>query len=309
MHIFLIEGESSLAAGLLAYAKGIRGLRCSVFQGDANDAVELQRQLTEAGSAFVVNTLQFDDVARIEQSPDLAWQLNAILPDHLAHICLDQGAALIHISSDDVIGEVRNGSFSEKDTVHPLNTYGETKWQGEEAIRQLLKRHVILRLGSLFDATTGDCWLQQILRQAQEPQDLQEAADITLSPTAISDASRVIIAIMQQLDAGADCWGTYHYAGVEPISRAQFAEQVIELAQERGLLTGMESVRGVSAAALGLSGKQALHREMSCQKIMDHYGIKQRSWRPALVEAIERIADQKEAEQQAAKEHKEDSSE
>lgn len=300
MHIFLTESESSLAKGLLSYAEGISGLRCSVFDGDANDAVELQRQLSEAAPEFVVNTLQFDDLSRIEQAPDGAWQLNAILPDHLAHICLDQGAALIHISSDEVIGDVRNGNFQEKDTVHPLNTYGETKWQGEEAVRQLLKRHIILRLGTLFDSTTPDGWIRHIIAEAQKPQDLQEAADITLSPTAVSDASRVIVAMIQQLDAGADCWGTYHYAGVEPITRAHFAEQVIELAQERGLLLGMEEVRGVSAAALGLAGKQALHREMCCQKIMDHYGIKQRSWRPALVEVIEQIADQNEADQAAA---------
>lgn len=307
MHIFLTEKESGLAKGFLSYAQGIRGLRCSVFDGDANDAVELQRQLTEAGPDFVVNTLQFDDLNLVEQSPDRAWQLNAILPDHLAHICLDLGAALIQISSDEVIGEVRNGTFHEKDTVHPLNTFGETKWQGEEAVRQLLKRHVILRFGTLFDGDAGSAWVSQILNEAQKPQDMQEAADITLSPTALSDASRVITAIIQQLDAGADCWGTYHYAGVEPISRAHFAEQVIELAQERGLLTGAEMVRGVSATAMGLAGKQALHREMSCQKIMDHYGIKQRSWRPALVEAIEQAADQKDADQQAADEKEEPS--
>lgn len=309
MHIFLTEQASGLAKGFLSYAQGIRGLRCSVFEGDANDAVELQRQLTEATPDFVVNTLQFDDLNLVEQSPDRAWQSNAILPDHLAHICLDLGAALIQVSSDEVIGEVRNGIFHEKDTVHPLNTFGETKWQGEEAVRQLLKRHIILRLGTLFDADadSSQSWLHQILQEAQKPQDMQEAADITLSPTAVSDASRVIVAMIQQLDAGADCWGTYHYAGVEPISRAHFAEQVIELAQERDLLTGAEMVRGVSATAMGLAGKQALHREMSCQKIMDHYGIKQRSWRPALVEAIEQIADQRDADQQAADEKEEPS--
>jgi len=300
MHIFLTEDRSNLAKSLLEHAGQIRGIHCTAYQGDASDSVELQRQLTEATPDFVVNSLEFDDLAQIDASPDRAWQLNAIFPDHLAHICLDQSVALIHISSDEVIGEARNSAFNEKDTVHPINTYGETKWQGEEAVRQLLKRHVILRLGSLFDSSEGG-WLRHLLDQASQPQELQEAADITLSPTAVSDAGRVVLAMIQQLDTGAECWGTYHYAGVEPISRAQFAEQVIELAQERGILEGMEEVRGVSAAVLGLAGKQALHREMNCQRIMDHYGIKQRSWRPALVEAIERIADQNEAQEQAEK--------
>lgn len=307
MHIFLVENVSGLAQSFLRYAGSIHGLRCSVFEGDISDVGELQRQLSDAAPDFVVNTLQFDDHRLIEQSPDSAWQLNAILPDHLAHICLDLGAALIHVSSDEVIGEVRNGSFQEKDTVHPLNTFGETKWQGEEAVRQLLKRHVIIRLGTLFDGgePLSTSWVSHILEEASKPKDMQEAADITLSPTAVSDACRVIVAVIQQLDAGAECWGTFHYAGVEAISRAHFAEQVIELGQERGLLTGVEMVQGVSAAALGLAGKQALHREMNCQKIMDHYGIKQRSWRPALVEAIELIADQKDAGLQSENEQEE----
>lgn len=308
MHIFLTESESSLAKGILSYAGAIRGMRCSVYEGDINDEAGLHKYLSEAMPDFIVNTLQFDDLALVEQSPDRAWQVNAILPDHLAHFCLDLGIALIQVSSDEVIGEVRNGSFQEKDVVHPLNTFGETKWQGEEAVRQLLKRHIILRFGALFDGAESDtCWVQDILEKALKPHDVQEAADITLSPTAVSDASRVIIAMIQQLDAGADCWGTYHYAGVEPVSRAHFAEQVIELAQERGLLTGAEMVRGVSASALGLTGRLALHREMNCQKIMDHYGIKQRSWRPALVEAIEQIADRRDAERQIADEREESS--
>lgn len=306
MHIFLIEQESSLAKGLLAYSKEIRGLRCSLYQGDPDDSTELLRQLTEAAPDFVVNTLEFADLTQVEQSPDRAWQRNAILPDNLAHACLDQGAALIQISSDEVIGEVRSSRFSEKDTVHPLNTYGETKWQGEEAVRQLLKRHVILRLGRLFGSCDG--WLQELLEQSGRQHTLQVAADISQSPTAIADACRVIIAIMQQLDAGAECWGTYHYAGVEPISQALFAEQVLELAQERGLITDLPVVRGVSATALGLSGKQALHREMDCRKIMDHYGIKQRSWRPALVDVIEQIADQQEADSQTANDNNEEPS-
>lgn len=301
MQIFLTEGQSALAHGLLDAIAELRSVQCTLYQGAADDSAALEKALVASAPDFVINTLQFDDLGQVDAAPDRAWQLNAILPDHLAHICLDLGIGLVQVSSDEVIGESRNGPFSERDTVHPVNTFGETKWQGEEAVRQLLKRHIILRLGSLFDYRLQDVsgvakgWLEWILDECQHPQGLQDAADITVSPTAVSDASRVILAMIHQLDAGADCWGTYHYAGVEPVSRAQFAEQVIELAQDRGLLTGIEEVRGVSAVALGLAGRQALHREMNCQKIMNHFGIKQRSWRPALVDALERIADQREA--------------
>ena len=296
MHIFFVEDQSSLAQGILQYAKEIRGIQCSVYQGDLEDVAEFQRQLAELSVDFVLNTYEFADSKKVEQQPDKAWQINAIFPDHLAHICLEAGCALLHISTDDVVGETRGIPFHEKDTVHPLNAYGESKWQGEEAIRQLLKRRLILRLGTLFD-TDEKGWLSQLVNQAESNKGVQDASDIMFSPTPVSDAARVIIAMLQQMDCGADCWGTYQYAGVEPISRFEFAELLVELGQDQGMLDMMAEARSVSAAALGLTGKQALHKEMNCQKIMDHFGIKQRSWRPALVEYLEHIADSRKAAQ------------
>ncbi|OPX54757.1 dTDP-4-dehydrorhamnose reductase [Oceanospirillum multiglobuliferum] len=302
MHIFFVEGESHLARALIHYAQSIRGIRVEVYQGDLENLRELELQLTALSPDFVVNSYEFSDYLKAEQRQDQAWQINAIFPDHLAHICLELSAGLLHISSDEVIGETRGIPFHEKDTVHPINAYGESKWQGEEAVRQLLKRHIILRLGSLFSGDENG-WTHQLIQKAASAQGLQEAADITLSPTATSDVARVVIGILQQLDAGADCWGTFQYAGVEAVSRASFAEQVIQLAQDRGLLTGMEAVRSVSAASLGLAGLQALHREMNCQKIMDHFGIKQRSWRPELVACLEYLADSLEAKAAAEEEN------
>lgn len=310
MHIFFIEGDSPLAQGVQEHARTIRGIQCTLYDGDPEDLAELQRQLKDLSVDFVLNTYEFSDFRRAEQQPDQAWQINAIFPDHLAHICLEIGAALFHISSDEVIGETRGIAFSTTDTVHPLNPYGESKWQGEEAIRQCLKRRLILRLGDLFDSTEHH-WLDQLIQQSATSSGVQDASDIILSPTAISDASRVIIGMLQQMDCGAECWGTYQYAGVEAISRSDFAELVLELAEDSGLVQGMPEVRGVSAAALGLNGKLALHKEMNCQKIMDNFGIKQRSWRPALVEYLEYIADQKNAAraeaQAAGSEHSEES--
>lgn len=294
MHIFFVEGDSQLAQAMIHQAQSIRGIRVAVYQGDLENLRELEAQLTALAPDFVVNSYEFSDYLQAEQRQDQAWQINAIFPDHLAHICLELSAGLLHLSSDEVIGETRGTPFHEKDTVHPINAYGESKWQGEEAVRQLLKRHVILRLGALFSGHEGG-WVHQIIQKAGAPQGLQEAADITLSPTATADAARVVIGILQQLDAGADCWGTFQYAGVEAVSRANFAEQVVQLAQDRGLLTGMEAVRSVSAVSLNLAGLQALHREMNCQKIMDHFGIKQRSWRPELVACLEHLADRLDA--------------
>ena len=294
MHIFFVESESSLAQGVLEYADAIRGIRCTVYSGDLDDTAELQRQLSELSVDFVINSYEFSDRKKVEQHPDKAWQINAIFPDHLAHICLEVGCGLVHISTDEVVGETRGIAFHEKDTVHPLNAYGESKWQGEEAIRQLIKRRLILRLGDLFDASP-EGWLNQLIEQGKDPKGVQDASDIILSPTAISDAARVIIGMLQQMNCGADCWGTYQYAGAEAVSRFEFAELAIELAEDQGLLDVMAEARSVSAAALGLTGKQALHKEMNCQKIMDHFGIKQRSWRPALVEYLESISDSQKA--------------
>ena len=105
-------------------------------------------------------------------------------------------------------------------------------------------------------------------------------------PTPAEDAARVIVAIAQQLDCKPEVWGTYHYAGAEPVSENRFAEVVIAEASQyhplkiRRLHMNKLSERdGIQAPA---------NATLASKKILNTFGIHNKSWRNPLTRMIKR---------------------
>lgn len=82
---------------------------------------------------------------RAEHEPDLAMRINAHAPGVMAETARTLGAVLLHYSTDYVFDGTKNTPYTEDDPVNPLNTYGQSKLCGEQAIGQVGGAHLILR--------------------------------------------------------------------------------------------------------------------------------------------------------------------
>ena len=58
------------------------------------------------------------------------YYINAVMPRHLADVCLNRRVRLIHVSTDCVFSG-KTGNYSEHNTPDPDDKYGLTKWRGE----------------------------------------------------------------------------------------------------------------------------------------------------------------------------------
>lgn len=79
-------------------------------------------------------------------------QLNVETPRNLGSICKDNGIMLIYISTDYVF-DGTTPPYEVEDKPNPLNFYGQTKLDGEEAIKSVYPEAVILRVPILYGST------------------------------------------------------------------------------------------------------------------------------------------------------------
>lgn len=84
-----------------------------------------------------------------EEQPDLARRLNAELPGRLAALAARRGARMIHISTDYVFDGTRP-PYREDDPTGPVNRYGETKRDAEQAVLSAWPSAVVLRIPALY---------------------------------------------------------------------------------------------------------------------------------------------------------------
>lgn len=171
----------------------------------------------------VINAAAYTDVDGAETNRELAYTINALGPANLASACLDNGAALVHISTNCVFDGEASRPYLEYDRTNPISVYGESKLAGEEAVRAVLPRHYIVRTAWLY-SLGGRNFPRTVLRLAAERPGLSMVADEVANPTFAPDLARAIFALVER-----PVYGTYHFTNEGECSRYEFAREVLRL--------------------------------------------------------------------------------
>jgi dTDP-4-dehydrorhamnose reductase len=93
---------------------------------------------------LVLNCSGLVDIERCESDPELAYLLNAAVPQVLAESCRVNGARFVHVSTDAVFRGDGSPTACDSST-SPMNTYGETKALGESRVVDTNPMALVLR--------------------------------------------------------------------------------------------------------------------------------------------------------------------
>jgi dTDP-4-dehydrorhamnose reductase len=167
---------------------------------------------------IIINTAAYTAVNQAEQDTKRALSINYEGVQHLAQRCAQTNTPLIHLSTDYVFAGTQTIPYHENSSPHPINFYGQSKWLGEQAVRDYCTHHIILRISSVF-SEYGHNFLKTILRLAQKKNELCIVADQISCPTYAGDIASTLFSMIKQPLV----WGTYHYCSHEPVSWYQFA--------------------------------------------------------------------------------------
>ncbi|MBI2164998.1 MAG: dTDP-4-dehydrorhamnose reductase [Chloroflexi bacterium] len=179
----------------------------------------------------VVNCASFTNVEACERDAQHAYQVNTIGAKNVAIVCNTIGAKAVFISSDYVFGadSQRSEPYTEFDPVGPINVLGRTKAAGEELVRQMCPRHLIVRTSSLFGSqgsrVKGGNFVSTILRLAKERGEVRVVNDQVMSPTYTVDLAAKVRQLLIE-----DQYGTFHVTNSGSCSWFEFASHIIKSA-------------------------------------------------------------------------------
>ncbi len=98
---------------------------------------------------IVINAAAYNAVDKAEDESERAFLLNAEAPRLLAQEAKAQGTTFVHVSTDYVFSG-NEGEYTEDAEVMPINVYGNSKLQGEVAVRESNDEAFIVRTSKLF---------------------------------------------------------------------------------------------------------------------------------------------------------------
>ena len=175
---------------------------------DITDRSKVEDVIGRIDPDFVINCAAHTGVDACETEAGIARQINVQGPHNLALSIDRRGARLIHVSTDYVFdGHKPIGqSYVESDPPGPLSVYGQSKLDGERAVRALGERHAIVRTAWLY-GIRGHNFLKTMLRLARKNPagEIKVVNDQFGSPTW---SYRLALQLAKLIKVGGQ--GTYH---------------------------------------------------------------------------------------------------
>jgi len=238
---------------------------------------------------FVINASAYTAVDNAEDEIELAYSINRDGPKFLAQACAEYKIPLLHISTDYVFDGNANTPYIEESPMHPLGVYGKSKLEGEQAVRDALPKHIILRTAWVYGAH-GNNFVKTMLRLGQTRPELSVVSDQFGCPTAAADIADAIVDIIFQLhDKPDNRWGTYHFCSADSTHWADFAKVIFRQAKAVDSEYPNVAVTPIPASEYSTKATRPNYSVLDCSRIEQSFNIKPPQWQRSLQRDIPNI--------------------
>ncbi len=243
------------------------------------------RQIIQAIADFrpdvVIHTAAYADTAGCQRDPDLAYRANTLGTRNVALGCQQAGAALLHISSNEVFDGRKGEPYLEWETTNPLSVYARSKQAAEVYVQSLLDRYYIVRPAWLY-SHGAPSFVTKTLQWAQTHQELRIVTDEIATPTYTPDLVQAIVKLLEQHQAQ-PIYGIYHFTNGGQCSRYEWAQRILALAG-LGHVTIAPTLLSDFPEAVPKPVNSALRNFIGAE-----LGITLRPWQDALEEYFDRF--------------------
>ena len=230
---------------------------------------------------IVFNCAAFHNVEVCEREEDRSFQVNARAVKRLAQRCAEQGARLVHLSTNYVFAGDRSDPYGEEDRPSPRSIYAISKLAGEQAALAYCPDTFVVRTSGLYgehgSASKGGNFVQRMVARAREQGALSMVADQRLTPTFTADLAEALIAAVE-----ADVRGLLHVTNSGSCSWQEFTLAIMEIAGIDVPVEAVPTARPPGGADRPLNGV------LSCGRASEVGLPALRHWREALEDYMAR---------------------
>jgi dTDP-4-dehydrorhamnose reductase len=229
--------------------------------------------------AWCINCAAYTAVDKAEDDIDLARSINKIGAENLSLLCAEYGSVLIQVSTDFIFKGDKPAPLMESDVAEPINIYGLTKLEGEEAVISILNRYYILRTSWLY-SEYGNNFVKTMLKLGAERDELKIITDQVGTPTYAMDLAECILQI---IFSDITAYGIYHYSNEGVASWYDFAKGIFDISGTSVKILPIKTSEYVTRAV------RPAFSVMDKSKIKQTFNIEIPYWRDSLVTCISRL--------------------
>jgi dTDP-4-dehydrorhamnose reductase len=221
MRVIITGAKGQLGRSVERALSGAALILIDIPDWDITDPL-LVPLMTNLKPDIVIHCAAMTDVDGCARNPDLAYRINAFGTQNVALACQRAGAAMVHISTNEVFDGTSGEAYREFDLRRAINPYGASKLAAEKIASQLVSKLYMVRISWLF-GPKGNNFVSKIVSAADKHGQLQVVTDEVANPTYAPDLAEALARLIQT-----EHYGVYHLVNEGYCSRYEFAVEIMK---------------------------------------------------------------------------------
>ena len=264
---------------------------------DLADAEAIRSAVRDTRPALILNAGAYTAVDKAESEIDAARAVNATAPGVLAAEAKRAGALLVHFSTDYVFDGTKPMPYVESDPTKPVNAYGLTKLEGEEAVAASGCDHLVLRTSWVYGAR-GKNFLLTMLRLAGTHPEIRVVDDQRGAPTSSRRIAEGVVDLLlgsaryrpveaRDLERLRAASGLYHFTAAGACSWFEFAQAIFaEQSLRRGRAFTAPRLVAIPTSEYPTPARRPANSVLSNERLAATFGVRLPPWRDGLQETL-----------------------
>lgn len=266
-------------------SRGHEAIGVDIEEMDITDETAVSHVMEETAPEAVIHCSAFTAVDRAEEEQELCYKVNVEGTENIAKMCQKLGCKMLYLSTDYIFSGEGQRPWEPEDTPSPLNAYGQSKYQGEVALRQYVDKYFIVRISWVF-GINGNNFIKTMLRLGKENGAVKVVDDQIGSPTYTFDLAKLLVDMIET-----EQYGAYHATNEGICSWYEFAKEIFQEANMKEV-----TVTPVSSEEFPVKAKRPKNSRMSKKKLVQNGFSLLPSWQDAVrryIEELKKVEDEK----------------
>lgn len=242
---------------------------------DVTDAHAVTMSIKHFQPSIVINASAYTKVDQAEDHQTDCNEVNVEGVKNIAQACAEMNASMIHFSTDYVFDGNKKHPYLPEDPTSPINVYGRSKLEGENAIFKHLKDAWVFRISWLY-SNFGHNFRSTVVRLAKENDHMRMVGNQHGCPTYAGKLAEDLNLIAKAINQKTVAPGVYHYSHDGLTSWYGFAKEITELEEIE------IELEEVTAEAFPTMAKRPKYSKLDGRRTIADFQLAPIHWKEAL---------------------------
>ncbi|MGB8214446.1 MAG: dTDP-4-dehydrorhamnose reductase [Anaerolineales bacterium] len=249
---------------------------------DLSKQSNVREVIRRVSPELIINAAAYTDVDKAESEPELAMAINTLAPGVIAEEAKRLEATFVHYSTDYVFDGKKGSPYVEKDMPNPLNVYGKTKLEGEQAVEAVGGSYFIFRTSWVYSLRQQSGFVSKVLRWSRQQETLRMVSDQIANPTWCRMLAEVTAQLLARgIEQICEHSGLYHLAGGGFASRYDWAKFILEIDPMKSEQKVKEIITALTSD-FPTPAQRPKNTALNCQKFITAFGLYIPPWEASL---------------------------